>query len=84
MTQTRASIDFTVGSRRLFAVGRDLASWSFSLEDILSGSGTMPNPPEPGPDGVRVLSAPKAGVNNVMVCFPHHLIGGRQLDWPPG
>lgn len=72
-----ATIDFTVGSRRLFSVGRDLASWSFTLEDILVNPPDFA-PPQPGRDGLRVLSAPQAGIPAITARFPNHLVGGRQ------
>ena len=77
MTKT-ASIDFTVGSRRLLSVGRDLASWSFTLEDVLAGKAAPLCPPRPGRDGLRVLSAPSQAIPAITACFPHHLTGGRQ------
>ena len=55
---SNASIDFTVGSRRLFSVGRDLADWSFSLEDVLASSDRQLRLPDTGQHGLRVLSAP--------------------------
>lgn len=71
-----ASVDFTIGSRRLLSVGRDLAPWAFTLEDIL---GENPPPaPAPGRDGLRVLSAPVDQVDAITAAFPRHLIGGRQ------
>lgn len=70
------SIDFTIGSRRLLSVGRDLVSWTFTLENILDGS--IPAAPAPGRDGLRVLSAPKGQVNAITAAFPRHLVGGRQ------
>jgi CelD/BcsL family acetyltransferase involved in cellulose biosynthesis len=73
-----ASIDFTVGSRRLLSVGRDLASWSFALEDVLAGESAPLSPPKPGRDGLRVLSAPVQAIPAITACFPHHLTGGRQ------
>lgn len=72
-----ASIDFTLGSRRLASVDRDLATWSFTLEDALAGS-TPLNPPELGLDGLRVLSAPQARVAEIIERFPCHLLGSRQ------
>lgn len=72
-----ASIDFTVGSRRLLSVGRELATWGFSLEDVLADKPNV-TPPTPGRDGLRVLSAPQSGASAIAACFPHHLIGGRQ------
>ncbi|QUL36807.1 GNAT family N-acetyltransferase [Erythrobacter sp. JK5] len=74
---TSVSIDFTVGSRRLFAVQRQLASWSFALEDVLA-DGAPAISPEPGPDGLRVLSAPTASIPDIIRQYPDHLIGGRQ------
>lgn len=74
----RSSIDFTVGSRRMLSVGRDLGSWNFTLEQVLSASATSISPPKPGRDGLRVLSAPHAAIPAITACFPHHLMGGRQ------
>ena len=72
-----ASIDFTVGSRRLFAVKRQLATWSFSLEDVLA-NGEAIAPPRPECDGLRVLSAPQSALAAIERLFPRHLVGGRQ------
>lgn len=71
-----ASIDFTIGSRRIAAVGRRLATWSFTLEDALSD--TIPKAPDAGPDGLRILSAPAARIETICARFPRHLPGGRQ------
>jgi CelD/BcsL family acetyltransferase involved in cellulose biosynthesis len=71
------SIDFTVGSRRLAAVERDLATWSFSLEQALLPSNEL-FPPRSGTDGLRVLSAPLGLLPAIRARFPEHLIGGRQ------
>ena len=73
----RASIDFILGSRRLASVGRDLATWGFSLEDTLGKSGSLA-PPLPGEDGLRVLSAPQRRVDEIRRQFPSHLLGSRQ------
>lgn len=75
MSET-ASIDFTLGSRRLAAVGRRLATWRFTLQDALAG--TIPPSPDPGPDGLRILSAPTARIATICARFPRHLAGGRQ------
>lgn len=74
---TSVSIDFTIGSRRLFAVKRQLATWSFSLEDVLSQTGAL-SKTATGPDGLRVLSAPLHALPSIQACFPNHIIGGRQ------
>ncbi len=73
----QTSIDFTIGSRRLLAFDRDLASWTFSLEDILAEDRDL-DPPASGPDGLRVLSAPQSAVEAITSRFPDHVIGGRQ------
>ena len=70
------AIDFTLGSRRLLAVPRRLATWSFSLEQVLSGD--LPDPPATGPDGVRVLSAPTDRLADVSTRYPGFIAGGRQ------
>lgn len=72
-----ASIDFTIGSRRLLSVGRELATWGFSLEDALNNKRELA-PPMAGRDGMRVLSAPHDAIPAIIACFPHHLVGGRQ------
>jgi CelD/BcsL family acetyltransferase involved in cellulose biosynthesis len=70
------SIDFTLGSRRLLRVPRQLANWAFTLEDVLAG--TPPEAPPSGPDGLRVLSAPTASLPAIMTRFPGCVAGGRQ------
>jgi len=74
-------IDFTVGSRRLFCVRKELATWNFSLEQALAASDRAPEPPAPGPDGFRVLSAPLAIIPTIEARHDGHLIGARQ-DYP--
>ncbi|MEM7702842.1 MAG: GNAT family N-acetyltransferase [Pseudomonadota bacterium] len=74
-------IDFTIGSRRLWSVRRDLVSWSFSLEDALDADAKVSEPPPPGPDGFRVLSAPLATIPAITTRFPTYVIGARQ-DYP--
>lgn len=69
-------IDFTLGSRRLLSVPRRLASFAFTLEEVLAG--TLPDTPSSGPDGVRVLSAPTASLAAVVARYPGHIAGGRQ------
>lgn len=70
------AIDFTLGSRRLLRVPRDLVTWSFGLEDLLSHR--VPPHPCAGPDGVRVLSAPTAQLTDIAARYPGYLAGGRQ------
>jgi CelD/BcsL family acetyltransferase involved in cellulose biosynthesis len=72
----RAGIDFTLGSRRLASVPRDLAAWAFSLEDVLAA--TFPPMPPPARDGVRVLSAPALLLPEVTARYPECIAGGRQ------
>ncbi len=71
-----SAIDFTLGSRRLLSVSRDLSTWSFGLEDVLAGA--LPPSPPSGRDGVRVLSAPNERLAEVTARFPGFVAGGRQ------
>lgn len=71
-----AAIDFTLGSRRLLSVPRELATWAFSLEDVLAGA--LPDAPPSGRDGVRVLSAPTARLAAITARYPGFIAGGRQ------
>lgn len=80
-TPTPTPIDFTIGSRRFLSIPRRLANWSFSLEQALAGSASIPVAPEPGPDGIRVLSAPLTALPTLLHRFPDHVIGARQ-DYP--
>lgn len=74
-----AAIDFTLGSRRLLSVPRDLATWAFTLEDVLAG--VVPPAPQGGRDGLRVLSAPTAQLAAITARYPGFIAGGRQ-DYP--
>ncbi len=71
-----AAIDFTLGSRRLLRVNRQLATWAFGLEDVLADS--LPPAPLPGRDGLRVLSVPTARLAAVTAHYPGFIAGGRQ------
>jgi CelD/BcsL family acetyltransferase involved in cellulose biosynthesis len=83
-----AAIDFILGSRRLLSVPRRLATWGFTLEDVLAG--TLPPQPPQERDGVRVLSAPTERLAAVSARYPGFLAGGRQdyrrhyIDMAPG
>ena len=72
----RAGIDFTLGARRLVSVPRDLATWAFTLEDVLAAA--LPSAPEPARDGVRVLSAPTNLLPDLAARYPGCITGGRQ------
>ena len=71
-----AAIDFTLGSRRLLSVPRALSTWSFGLEQVLSQA--LPDAPAPGPDGLRILSAPTDRLAAIAARFPGFVAGGRQ------
>lgn len=73
---SRTAIDFTLGARRLASVPRELATWAFTLEDVLAGR--LPPAPPLARDGVRVLSAPTALIPQVAACYPGAIAGGRQ------
>lgn len=81
MSRSAASIDFTIGSRRLLSVPRELSTLSFSLETILAGEMPVAPDREVMRDGLRVLSAPVDRVDEIIESHPHHVIGGRQ-DYP--
>ena len=70
-------IAFTIGSRRLFAIERQLVTVSFSLEDIL-----LERPPAVptlgSADGLRVLSAPPAAEERLHAAMPGFVVGARQ------
>jgi CelD/BcsL family acetyltransferase involved in cellulose biosynthesis len=74
------TIDFTLGSRRLLAVPRQLGVWSFSLEDVLAadGAAAFPAPPPAGRDGLRLLSAPITALPAILARFPDLIAGARQ------
>lgn len=72
-------VDFTIGARRLWAVPRQLTTWSFSLEQVLGGA--LPDAPEAGPDGLRILSAPASRMAAIAGRYPGFVAGGRQ-DYP--
>lgn len=68
-------ITFTVGSRRLLAVSRQLNTVRYSLEQLLAGEALVFDDPADGGDGYRVLSAPVAALET-MDRRPTRLIGG--------
>lgn len=71
------SIPFVVGSRRLFAIERSVATLAFSLQDILAGK--LPAVPVlNNVEGLRVLSAPNAAEQRLREAMPGFLIGARE------
>lgn len=75
MTARRVDITFTVGSRRLLAVPRQLNTVRYSLEQLLAGEALVFDDPADGGDGYRVLSAPVAALET-MDRRTTRLIGG--------
>ncbi|WP_086619102.1 GNAT family N-acetyltransferase [Erythrobacter tepidarius] len=71
-----ATIDFTIGTRRLLRVPRALSTWSFTLEQVLASS--LPDSPAAGADGLRVLSAPADRLAAITARYPGLIAGGRQ------
>lgn len=70
-------LPFTIGSRRLLAVEREVAPIAFTLEDILSGR--LPGVPAIGHgEGYRVLSAPAHAEKRLREAMPGFLIGARE------
>ena len=70
------AIDFTIGSRRLLSVPRRLATWAFTLEDVLAD--TLPPSIPSGEDGLRVLSVPTDQLPAIIARYPGFVAGGRQ------
>lgn len=70
-------IPFTVGSRRLLTVKKDVATWAFSLEDVLSGR-IPPVPKLAQGEGLRVLSAPACTEAQLREAMPGYLVGARE------
>jgi CelD/BcsL family acetyltransferase involved in cellulose biosynthesis len=77
MPSTQHPIPFTLGSRRLLTVNRNLAKLAFSLPDILAGR-TPPVPSLASADGLRVLSAPPAAEARLRDAMPGFLVGARK------
>ena len=72
-------IDFTVGSRRLFSVKRNLVTWGgLSLDELVSPRYSMTAPPPSAGDGYRVQSVPLALVPAMQARLEGYLIGARQ------
>lgn len=70
-------VSFTIGSRRLASVERDLDVLAFSLDDVLDGD----LPALPGADacdGLRVLSAPVGQVGKIQAHYPGYLLGAQE------
>ena len=77
MTAQPNSIDFTVGSRRLFSIERALHPVGFTLEDALAG--TLPSRTSTdGADGLCVRSAPLPQAEALLAAFPDHVAGARE------
>ena len=70
-------IPFTVGSRRLLTVKRDVTTLAFSLEDILCGR-IPPVPHLAQAEGLRVLSAPTCTEAQLRETLPGFLVGARE------
>lgn len=78
MTAQPTPIRFTLGSRHLLSVPRQLAPLAFSLEDVLGSRMPLLPSGDEQSDGLRVLSAPLSMVGDIVRHFPDHVMGGRQ------
>jgi hypothetical protein len=78
VTTANIPIKFVVGSRKLFSVQRSLDTVAFQLEELISGD--LPPLPDASTDsdGIRVLSAPMAGLEGIRSRFPRYIVGGFQ------
>lgn len=71
-------IAFTIGSRRLLTVDREMVTLAFSLHDVLTGR--LPAVPSLARvEGLRVLSAPAAAEARLRQVMPGFLVGGRDV-----
>ncbi|KWV95589.1 GNAT family N-acetyltransferase [Erythrobacter sp. AP23] len=70
-------IPFTVGSRRLLTIEREVATLAFSLQDILSKR-IPPVPVLNNVEGLRVLSAPPVAETRLREAMPGFLVGARE------
>lgn len=78
MTAQPTPIRFTLGSRHLLSVPRQLVPLAFSLEDVLGGRMPLLPSGDEQSDGLRVLSVPLSMVGDIVRHFPDHVMGGRQ------
>lgn len=78
MTAQPTPIRFTLGSRHLLSVPRQLVPLAFSLEDVLDGRMRLLPSGDEQSDGLRVLSVPLSMVGDIVRHFPDHVMGGRQ------
>lgn len=72
------SIGFTLGSRRLFAVPRDLLTVPIDLPQLIAGDLPALPPCPDGCDGYRILSAPQGRVAGLLAAHPGFVPGGMQ------
>lgn len=78
MTAQPTPIRFTLGSRHLLSVPRQLVPLAFSLEDVLDDRMPLLPSGDEQSDGLRVLSVPLSMVGDIVRHFPDHVMGGRQ------
>lgn len=78
MTAQPTPIRFTLGSRHLLSVPRQLVPLAFSLEDVLGSRMPLLPSGDEQSDGLRVLSVPLSMVGDIVRHFPDHVMGGRQ------
>ncbi|WP_345725498.1 GNAT family N-acetyltransferase [Qipengyuania mesophila] len=70
-------VAFTIGSRRLLTVKRDVATLAFSLHDIFDGR--VPAVPQlTSVEGLRILSAPVSAETRLLEVMPGFLVGARE------
>lgn len=70
-------VAFTVGSRRLLTIEREVVTLAFSLQDIFHGR--VPAVPQlTSVEGLRVLSAPTSAEARLREVMPGFLIGARE------
>ncbi len=71
-------VRFTLGSRHLLSIPRELVTVSFGLPQLIAGDAVRLPALPPGCDGYRVLSAPVDRIDPILRAHPETLIGGIQ------
>lgn len=74
----RVAVPFTLGSRRLFTVPRELAAVRYSLADLLADTAGAEQLGAPVGDGWTIGSAPLSLLDHVAKALPDYTVGGLQ------
>lgn len=75
--ETKVPIRFTIGSRHILSVPRQLSKVSYSLEELTRNVAPELPALAEASDGYRVFSAPQDSVAPILAAAPGYLAGGR-------